>query len=261
MIQTEIEIDDVEKFWSSSPCNIRHSKKEQGTVEYFDEVERKKFKVEPHIIPFSEFGRWQGKRVLEIGCGIGTMAIQFARFGAEYVGIELSEKSLDLTKKRFEVYGQRGDFYLGNAEELSSLIPEQKFDLIYSFGVIHHTVDPKKILTEAKKFMHRDSVLKVMIYAKDSWKDCMIENGLDQPEAAFGCPIANTYTKEEAVELFSDFEIVKMEQDHIFPYRIPEYKENKYVKQPWFDSMPQEMFTALEKRFGWHLLIDAKLKG
>ena len=65
MNRTEIKIDDVEKFWSSSPCNIRHSKKEQGTIEYFDEVERKKFVVEPHIISFSEFGRWNGKRVLE----------------------------------------------------------------------------------------------------------------------------------------------------------------------------------------------------
>ena len=253
-------IEEVKKFWNDRPCNVKHSKKEIGTKEYFDEVSRKKFIAEPHIIPFSKFSKWNEKKVLEIGCGLGTVGINFATYGAEYTGVELSEESMKLAQKRFDVYEQSGKFYCGNAEELSSFVPVQTYDLIYSFGVIHHSPHPERIVSEIKKYMNEDSTLKIMLYAKDSWKNYMIEAGLDQPEAQYGCPIANTYTKEEVVELLDGYEVLSIEQDHIFPYQIEPYKKGEYVKQPWFEAMPQEMFDVLEKKIGWHLLITAKPK-
>lgn len=255
-------INEVKSFWDNRPCNVRHSKKEVGTKEYFDEVERKKFFVEPHIKSFSKFNEWNGKKVLEIGCGLATAGINFARYGADYTGVELSKESLALAKKRFEVYNQNGQFYQGNAESLSDFLPEEKYHLIYSWGVIHHTPHPEKIIKEVSKYLSKDGVFKLMMYASDSWKNYMISIGLDQPEAQYGCPIAYTYTEEEIHDLLSeDFDIISIEKDHIFPYQIEQYKEGKYVKQPWFDVMPDEMFKVLEKKLGWHLLITAKLKG
>jgi SAM-dependent methyltransferase len=249
----------VKNFWDSRPCNIRHSSKEIGSLEYFEEVEKKKLFAEPHIIQFSQFESWKNKSVLEIGCGLGTVAINFVKNGADYTGVELSEESLKLTKKRFQVYGCNGNFYSGNAEELSAFLPEKKFDLVYSFGVIHHSPNPRKILEEAKLYMHDESIIKVMIYAKNSWKNIMIENGFDQPEAQSGCPIAFTYTQEEAKSLFKGFEILEIKQDHIFAYEIEPYRQNEYVKVPWFANMPEAMFKILEKELGWHMLITAKL--
>lgn len=252
-------IKDVEKFWDSRPCNVRHSNKEIGTKEYFEDVEKKKFFVEPHIINFTNFQDWNKKSVLEIGCGIGTAAINFAKNGAEYTGVELSENSLELTKQRFKVYNLNGNFYHGNAEELSNFLPKNKFDLIYSFGVIHHSPNPRKIIEEAKKYMHKESILKIMLYAKNSWKNFMIESGLDQPEAQSDCPIALTYTFEEIRELLYDFEVIEIKQDHIFPYEIELYKNNQFKKLPWFEVMPENVFKILEKKLGWHILIAAKL--
>jgi len=253
-------INDVKQFWDGRPCNVRHSKEQKGTIEYFDEVEKKKFFVEPHIKSFSHFNEWEGKKVLEIGCGLATAGINFARYGADYTGVELSDESLELAKKRFDVYGKDGRFYSGNAEQLSSFVPVETYDLIYSFGVIHHSPHPEKIISEIKKYMNKDSTLKIMLYGKDSWKNYMIECGLDQPEAQYGCPIANTYTKDEVVDLLEGYDIISIEQDHIFPYQIEPYKKGEYIKQPWFESMPDEMFKSLEKNLGWHLLITAKLK-
>ena len=59
-------IDDVKKYWDDRPCNVRHSKKDLGSIEYFDEVERKRYTAEPHIPLFADFPRWRGKKVLEI---------------------------------------------------------------------------------------------------------------------------------------------------------------------------------------------------
>jgi len=253
-------IEEVKKFWNDRPCNIKHSSKEIGTLDYFNEVTKKKFFVENHILHFTKFPRWEDKKVLEIGCGLGTVGINFPFNGADYTGVELSEESLEIAKQRFSLYNQRGQFYLGNAEELSSFVPVETYDLIYSFGVIHHSPHPEKIVSEIKKYMNENSVLKIMLYAKDSWKNYMIEAGLDQPEAQYGCPIANTYTKEDVVELLDGYEVLSIEQDHIFPYQIEPYKRGEYIKQPWFDAMPPEMFRSLEKNLGWHLLITAKLK-
>ena len=256
----KVTIDDVRTYWDDRPCNVKHSKKEIGTKEYFDEVERKRYTAEPHIPSFAGFSNTNGKKVLEVGCGMATEGINYARAGATYTGTDLSIESLDLAKKRFNVYNKEGNFYLGNSEELSSFVPVETYDLIYSFGVIHHSPHPEKIISEIKKYMNEDSTLKIMLYAKDSWKNYMIDAGLDQPEAQYGCPIANTYTKDEVVDLLEGYDIISIEQDHIFPYQIEPYKKGEYIKQPWFESMPDEMFRSLEKNLGWHLLITAKLK-
>ena len=253
-------IETVAEYWDRRPCNIRHSPKDVGTREYFDEVEKRKYFVEPHIPVFAQFERWKSKHVLEIGCGIGTDAVNFARAGADYYGVELSDASLAIARKRFKVFGLEGRLDLCNAEELSSNIPLSSFDLVYSFGVIHHTPYPDAVVREVRKVIKRDGEFRLMLYAKNSWKAIMIEAGLDQPEAQSGCPIAFTYSHNEATELLegAGFCIISIEQKHIFPFIVDKYIRYEYELQPWFNVMPRRMFEALEKRLGWHLLITAK---
>lgn len=253
-------VGDVREYWNRRPCNIRHSTKPLGTKAYFDDVEARKYMVEPHIPMFAEFDKWKGKKVLEIGCGIGTDSLNFARAGADYHGADLSDESMKVAKQRFEVFGQTGRFTAGNAETLTDFITETDFDLIYSFGVIHHTPNPENVLKEARKLIKADGEFRVMLYGKNSWKDIMIEAGLDQPEAQNGCPVAFRYTHDEVRELFAanGFEVTRIWQTHIFPYVIEKYVNYEYEIQPWFKAMPKEMFEALETNLGWHLCIYAK---
>src|SRR5258708_18541766 len=97
---SEVEIRRVEEYWNARPCNIRHSRQPVGSRAYFDEVEERKYSVESHIPAFAEFPRWRGRRVLEIGCGIGTDTVSFARNGARVTSVDLSEKSLELARQR-----------------------------------------------------------------------------------------------------------------------------------------------------------------
>lgn len=256
------EIQTVQSYWNARPCNIRHSTQPIGTKEYFDEVEQRKYFVEPHIPGFAQFKRWHGKKVLEVGCGIGTDTINFARAGAKVAAVDLSDESLKVAQQRAKVFGleEKICFYHANAEELSSFVPVEPYDLVYSFGVIHHTPNPSNVIAQIRRYMTSASELRMMLYAKNSWKNMMIEAGFDQPEAQSGCPIAYTYTPDDVRNLLKGFAILEIKQDHIFPFIIEKYVKYEYEILPWFSAMPKDMFTALEKRLGWHMLITARLR-
>lgn len=267
-------IQKVEQFWDERPCNIRHSPGEIGTRQYFDEVEARKYFVEPHIPRFAEFDRWRDKRVLEIGCGIGTDTINFARKGALVTAVELSRRSLDVAQQRAEVcqLENRIRFYHGNAEELTQVVPVEPYDLIYSFGVIHHTPAPERVLSQIREYVRPGSTLKIMVYYRYSWKVLWILLRFGKgrfwelskliarySEAQEGCPVTFAFTKTVMRRLLASygFEITEMWVDHIFPYRITDYLRYRYNKVWYFRWMPQAWFRWMERHWGWHLCVTA----
>jgi SAM-dependent methyltransferase len=264
----------VREYWNARPCNIRHSPQPVGSKEYFDEVEARKYLVEPHIPGFAEFPRWAGKRVLEIGCGIGTDTVNFARAGARVTAVDLSEKSLDLARRRAEVFGlsDRIAFHAADAERLSEVIPPEPYDLVYSFGVIHHTPNPGRVVEQVRRyFVHEKSEFKLMVYHRRSWKVfwILLTEGrgafwkLDElvarnSEAQTGCPVTYTYTPATARALLRGFQVESTFVDHIFPYRIRDYVRYRYVKNWYFRILPPAVFRAMERRWGWHLCVTAR---
>jgi len=269
-----IGIERVREYWNSRPCNVRHSLKDIGTKEYFDEVEARKYFVEPHIPRFAEFSKWKGKRVLEIGCGIGTDTMNFARAGAEVTAVDLSGDSLEIARKRAKVFELDNiRFYQSNAEELTSVVPIERYDLVYSFGVIHHTPHPHNVIEQISRYMDADSIFKIMVYHRNSWKVFWILMSygkgafwkLDEliakySEAQTGCPVTYTYTKKATERLLKGFDIIKIEADHIFPYKISEYVQYRYKKEWYFRLLPAQVFRWMEQNWGWHLCVTAKPK-
>jgi 2-polyprenyl-3-methyl-5-hydroxy-6-metoxy-1,4-benzoquinol methylase len=271
----QVPIEQVREYWDRRPCNIRHSTKPPGSREYFDEVERRKYFVEPHIPGFAEFPRWQGKRVLEIGCGIGTDTINFARNGARVTAVDLSEKSLEMARRRAEVFGlgDRIRFCHGSAEALADIVPPESYDLVYSFGVIHHTPHPGRVMEQLRKYVRPGSTVKIMVYHRHSWKVFWIlmtygkcrfwrleELVARYSEAETGCPVTYSYSKGEFRNLLerSGFHVKQIQAEHIFPYRIRDYVQYRYIKEWYFRWMPDRLFLALEKMLGWHLCVTAE---
>lgn len=250
-------IENVRDFWNRQPCNINHSKEPIGTPEYYEQVRNKKLFVEPHILEFANFKNYSNKNVLEVGCGIGTAAYHFIKENANYTGIDLSSKSVELTKQHISYLNSNHDIFEWNIEEELNSKYNEHFDLVYSFGVLHHTPNIDAALDNIYKVLKVDGEFKLMLYAKNSWKYFMIEGGYDQFEAQSGCPIANVYTDCEVINLLTshNFKRITINQDHIFKYKIDEYKNNKFVEQEWFDKMPTNMKNILDKKLGWHLCI------
>ncbi len=269
---SNIELEKVKSYWNARPCNVRHSPSPVGTRQYFDEVEARKYFVEPHIPAFAEFEKWKGKKVLEIGCGIGTDTMNFARAGAQVTAVDLSTESLELAKKRAEVFGfDNITFYQANAENLSDYVPVERYDLVYSFGVIHHTPHPERVIEQIHKYMDKDSVFKIMVYYRASWKVFWMQlkygkkpgETLDDliarySEAETGCPVTYSYTKETIKDFLKGFSITDLFVDHIFPYSIPEYRNYQYKKVWYFRWLPNSIFRWMEQQWGWHLCATAR---
>ena len=261
------------EFWDRRPCNSRHSSKTVGTRRYFDDVQARRYFVEPHIREFADFTQWRGRRVLEIGCGIGTDTVNFARCGARVTAVDVSEYSLELAKRQAEMYGvaDRITFYAGNAEELTSFIPVEPYDLIYSFGVIHHTPHPDRLIEQLRRYVHAGTIIKVMLYHRRSWKvlEILLSAGwkaFTDPqqavarysEAQTGCSITYTYVPREARQLLQGFRITDLWMVHIFPYRVRDYVNHRYVKVWYFRILPDRVIRWATRRVGRHLCVTAE---
>lgn len=271
-VQTNpMSLDQVTAFWNRLPCNVRHSSKDVGTRPYFDEVEAKKYRAEPHIPAFADFARWKGKNVLEIGCGIGTDTVNFLRAGAHVFAVDLSEESVKLTRRRLEVFGLVADtLAVANAEEFD--FPKDAFDLIYSFGVIHHSPNPRAIIENLKGCLREGGELRIMLYSLISYKAFHVMHH-DGPwdmtkmqktmeyhaEAQSGCPVAKLYSFDDVSTLLQGcFEVTEIRKDHIFRWSIPEYREGKFVLTPEWENVGDDDLKKLERELGWHTLIVAK---
>jgi 2-polyprenyl-3-methyl-5-hydroxy-6-metoxy-1,4-benzoquinol methylase len=248
-----------QQYWNERPCNIRHSSFPVGTEQFFDQVSARRYFVEHHIKEF--MGDNRNKTVLEIGCGIGTDAHEFIKQGANYFGIDSSEESIRIAKLR----NPEGMFICGNAEEI--LFQNTSFDLIYSFGVIHHTENPDLILQNIRKVSDPYTRIKIMLYSRYSIKYFWLQlkygsTALKYTEAQANCPISRVYSKSEILKLFkrNGLKVTKIKKDFIFPYKVEDYIRYKYTKKWYYRFLPKFVFRSLERTFGWNWIIECRLE-
>jgi ubiquinone/menaquinone biosynthesis C-methylase UbiE len=167
MTDTMPRIAEVQGFWNDNPCQAGLST-EQDRRRYFDEISRKRFgEREWHVPTVANFAGYRGKDVLEIGCGIATDGLEFAKHGARYVGVDLTQIAIEMATERFKLFGVAGRFELANAEDALPF-PDASFDHIYSFGVIHHSPSPERIVAEMHRVLRPRGTFTVMLYNRSS---------------------------------------------------------------------------------------------
>src|ERR687886_677209 len=154
--------------WSEDPCGEFYGREQEfGTREFFDRVERHRYEEYapwmPSVMGFNEF---KGARLLEIGCGMGTDLLQFARGGAHVTGVDLTPRSVEISKARFRLYDMPGDFAITDGERLP--FADESFDVVYSNGVLHHTPGTEKAVREVHRVLRPGGTAKGMLYHRDS---------------------------------------------------------------------------------------------
>jgi SAM-dependent methyltransferase len=157
----------VRAFWQENPCGTKFADAPPGSRKFYELVEDHRYTKEWHIPAAAGFAQSNNLDVLEIGCGLGTDGAQFAKAGANYTGIDLTEAAVGLAKRRFELFQLPGTFRIADAERLD--FPNHSFDLVYSHGVLHHTPDTTAAVREIHRVLRPGGKAVVMLYHRDSY--------------------------------------------------------------------------------------------
>jgi ubiquinone/menaquinone biosynthesis C-methylase UbiE len=157
---------EVKRFWSENTCETNYTHSQKYSLNYFEELENYRYGITPEIFQFAQFTRWHNKKVLEIGVGAGTDFIQFAKAGTDIYGIDLTDEAIEHVNKRLEVYRLKGNVQVADAESVP--FKDNTFDLVYSFGVLHHTPDTEKAISEAVRVTKHGGKIKLMLYNRHS---------------------------------------------------------------------------------------------
>ena len=157
----------VRAFWQENPCGTKFADAPPGSRRFYELVEQHRYTKEWHIPAAAGFAETKDLKVLEIGCGLGTDGAQFARAGADYTGVDLTEAAVDLARRRFELTGLPGTFQTADAERLD--FADESFDLVYSHGVLHHTPDTAGAIKEVHRVLKPEGRAVIMLYHRDSY--------------------------------------------------------------------------------------------
>lgn len=159
----------VRSFWEKEPCGtggIIVGDLPEGTREWYERIEQHRYTVEPFIHSVAQFTRHHGKRILEVGVGAGTDHLQWARAGCECHGVDLTEAAIETTKSRLALYGFSSNLQRIDAETLP--FADATFDLVYSWGVIHHSEKPDRIMQEVRRVLRPGGQFIGMVYGRYS---------------------------------------------------------------------------------------------
>jgi SAM-dependent methyltransferase len=156
----------VRAYWNSKPCDSEVSDRDWLSREYFLDVERQRYELQPHILDIISKIGWRGKRVLEVGAGIGTDARNIIGRGAVYTGINVDRGSTEATLQALRVFSLPGTALERSATSLD--FPDDTFDVVYSFGVLQHIPEVRKAVAEIHRVLKPGGELLVMVYNRSS---------------------------------------------------------------------------------------------
>ena len=243
---------DIRGYWEADPCGAHLANAPRGTAEFFAQVEAARYALEPFIPAFADFERWRGRDVLEIGTGLGTDFVGFARAGARASGIDLTATAIELVRRRLDLEGKQAVLRVGDAEALP--FDDESFDLVYSWGVLHHTPDTRAAIGEVRRVLRPGGEARIMLYSRRSWValGVWLRYGLvagkpwksfsDLLSAHMESPGTKAFTTADLEELFSGFTDMTLMR----------------FTTPYDRRVGGPLVSLLGERFGWFVGVVAR---
>src|SRR5689334_3565028 len=287
----------VRAFWQENPCGTKFADASPGSRRFYELVEEHRYKKEWHIPTAAGFANSKNLNVLEVGCGLGTDGAQFAKAGAKYTGIDLTEAAVDLAKRRFELFNLPGIFRVADAERL--LFANSSFDIVYSHGVLHHTPDTAAAVREIHRVLRPGGKALVMLYHRDSYNyrvniSMLRRAGVSLLKWNAGVKLVHLLTGEAEERLREHARLLKIQSDYSNSdeflnqntdgagnplarvYSRIEARElfkdfahvemrTYFLNKRWLPLLgpilPRSIESRLASRWGWHLWIYATKEG
>ena len=197
---------DVQTWWRDNPMTYatehgrtgyQDGEYELGTLEFFERLDREFYSWNrplhgsrpfDRLFPYESYGR--GSKVLEIGCGLGTLAMGWARNGVEITAVDLNRTSIEQTRGRFQLMGLDGRIEEMDGRQLT--LPDAYFDYTYSWGVLHHSPDLEQSLSEMMRVLKPGGRFGLMVYNRRSilhWYKTLYTEGFLHRENRFLGPL------------------------------------------------------------------------
>ena len=162
----------VRDFWDEQSCGEVYA---AGASEkdYYEEHGRQRYALEPYLHDFAKFREGRGKDVLEVGVGMGADHLEWARSEPRSLtGVDLTPRAIDHTRKRLEAFGFDSTLSVGDAEKLP--FEDDSFDLVYSWGVLHHSPNTPRAIEEVHRVLRPGGVARIMVYHRYSLTGYML---------------------------------------------------------------------------------------
>jgi len=254
----------VQSFWNAEPCGSRYL----GAKLDFDAHAKARYELEPYIPEFAGFAGASGKRVLEVGVGMGSDYLEWLKAGAEVTGIDLSTESIARARQRCESAGYTADLRQADAEHLP--FRDNTFDIVYSYGVMHHSPDPAQCIREARRVLKPGGALRIMIYHHPSLVGLMLwlrygwVQGTSLRTAVFNhleSPGTNSYSFNEARGILEGFEHIRLRREFspgdLLLNKPSARFDGTFYRLIW-KIYPRWLMRIIGRRWGLFLLISAR---
>lgn len=218
---------------------------ERGSEVYFHDLETQRYRSHRHLPAWIDSMR-PGANVLEVGCGVGLDSARMATHGLHVTAVDLTHVGAATADRRARQQGWDAHYLCSSGDALP--FPDQTFDYVYSFGVMHHAPDTQACIDEAWRVLKPGGQALIMLYHRRSLNE-LAHRILRVPfeDRDELCPVVRRFTKAEIRTMFSKYAHTEIHSDFIFGEGYGAL----------FHHTPLPIYRLLSRFAGWHLMIRA----
>ena len=244
----------ITAYWDEHIHDLSITTHPVGTREFFQQLDEYRYDKLNYLPRLVDFSTYQGKSLLEVGCGAGIDLVRFARAGAIVTGIDLSATAVELARKNIEQNGLNADLWVMNGESMQ--FPDNSFDVVYAHGVLQYTANIEKMMAEIHRVVKPGGEVVMMVYNRNSWLNLM-RRVTKVPLEHEDAPVLKKYSIGELKQFLKSFKNYR-----IIPERFPvKTKLHSGWKARLFNDVFVGTFNlmpkALVRPLGWHLMAFA----
>ena len=252
-------IDEIQRYWTLRIHDLEMTDEPVGTLAFFDDLDDYRFDKLRYLPQLVDFGGFRGKQLIEIGCGIGTDLVRFARGGARVTGVDLAPTAIDLARKNLELHGVMAeDLRVANGEALP--YPDASFDVVYGHGVVQYTADAPQLIRECHRVLRPGGTAIFMVYNRVSWLNAL-SKVMKVPLEHEDAPVLKKYSIGEFRALLQPFSATRIVAER-FPVKSRLHRGWKGIA---FNTLFVGTFNALPRALvrplGWHLMAFCRKEG